>query len=136
VTDRLASRFGLRVGRCGLGAVSYLIAGIAMLAAARSSTPVTAAVLIAVATGMTMFTLGAAWATVIEVGRNQVGVVGATMNSLGNLAAMLNPLIVAYSVEWLGSWNVPLYLMGILFVVGAACWLVVDPEQPVFNENR
>jgi hypothetical protein len=28
---------------------------------------------------------------------------------------------------------VPLYLMGILFVVGAACWLVVDPEQPVFS---
>ena len=32
-----------------------------------------AIVLIAVATGMTMFTLGAAWATVIEVGGNQVG---------------------------------------------------------------
>ena len=135
VTDRLAARYGLRAGRCGLGAVSYLIAGAALLAAARSSTPVAAAVLIAVATGMTMFTLGAAWATVIEVGRNQVGVVGATMNSLGNLAAMLNPLIVAYSVQWLGSWNVPLYLMGILFVVGAASWLVVDPERPVFNDG-
>ena len=98
VTDRLASRYGLRVGRCGLGAVSYLIAGGPLLAAARSSSPVAAAVLIA-ATGMTMFTLGAAWATAIEVGRNQVGVVGATMNSLGNLAAMLKPLIVAYSVQ-------------------------------------
>jgi ACS family glucarate transporter-like MFS transporter len=136
VTDRLASRYGLRIGRCGLGAVSYVLAGVALLAAARSSTPVTAAVLIAAATGLTMFTLGAAWATVIEVGRNQVGVVGATMNSLGNLAAMLNPLIVAYSVEWFGSWNVPLYLMGVLFLVGAACWAVVDPGRPVFGESR
>jgi len=135
-TDRLASRYGLRAGRCGLGAVSYLIAGVALVAAARSSSPVLAAVLIAAATGLTMFTLGAAWATVIEVGRNQVGVVGATMNSMGNLAAMLNPLIVAYSVEWLGSWNVPLYLMGILFLAGAACWLVVDPGRPVFDESR
>jgi cyanate permease len=135
VTDRLASRYGLRAGRCGLGAAAYLIAGAALLAAARSSTPVAAAVLIAVATGMTMFTLGAAWATVIEVGGNSVGVVGATMNSLGNLAAMLNPLIVAYSVQWLGSWNVPLYLMGILFVAGAVCWLVVDPERPVFDNG-
>jgi cyanate permease len=135
-TDRLASRYGLRIGRCGLGAVSYVLAGVALLAAARSSTPVTAAVLIAAATGLTMFTLGAAWATVIEVGRNQVGVVGATMNSLGNLAAMLNPLIVAYSVEWFGSWNVPLYLMGVLFLVGAACWAVVDPGRPVFGESR
>jgi MFS family permease len=136
VTDRLASRYGLRVGRCGLGAVSYLIAGVALLAAAHASSPIAAAVLIAVATGMTMFTLGAAWATVIEVGRNQVGVVGATMNSLGNLAAMLNPLIVAYSVQWFGSWNVPLYLMGILFLVGAACWLLVDPERPVFDDGQ
>ena len=134
VTDRLASRYGLRVGRCGLGAVAYLIAGIALVSAAASSTPVVAAALIALATGMTMFTLGAAWGTVIEIGRNHVGVVGATMNSVGNLAAMLNPLIVAYSVQWFGNWNLPLYLMGALFLVGAACWTVVDPERPVFSE--
>ena len=122
------SRYGLRVGRCGLGAVAYVIAGVALLAAAASSTPVLAATLIALATGMTMFTLGAAWGTVIEVGRNHVGVVGATMNSVGNLAAMLNPLIVAYSVQWFGNWNLPLYLMGALFLVGAFCWTLVDPS--------
>jgi ACS family glucarate transporter-like MFS transporter len=135
VTDRLAARYGLRIGRCGLGAVAYVIAGIALLAAAASSTPVLAAMLIALATGMTMFTLGAAWGTVIEMGRNHVGVVGATMNSVGNLAAMLNPLIVAYSVQWFSNWNLPLYLMGSLFLLGALCWLLVDPEQPVFGES-
>ena len=61
VTDRLAARYGLRIGRCGLGAAAYVIAGVALLAAAASSTPVVAAMLIALATGMTMFTLGAAW---------------------------------------------------------------------------
>src|SRR6187549_2403847 len=135
VTDRLAARYGLKVGRCALGAAAYLIAGVALISAALSSTPMVAATLIAVATGMTMFTLGAAWGTVIEVGRNHVGVVGATMNSVGNLAAMLNPLIVAYSVQWFGNWNVPLYVMGALFLVGALCWLLVDPEQPVFGES-
>jgi ACS family glucarate transporter-like MFS transporter len=68
------------------------------------------------------------------VGRNHVGVVGATMNSVGNLAAMLNPLIVAYSVQWFNNWNLPLYLMGVLFLVGAICWTVVDPRRPVFEE--
>ena len=134
VTDRLSSRFGLKIGRCALGAAAYLIAGVALLGAAVSSTPILAATLIAVATGMTMFTLGAAWGTVIEVGRNHVGVVGATMNSVGNLAAMLNPLIVAYSVQWFGSWNLPLYIMGALFLVGAACWTLIDPAEPVFAE--
>jgi MFS family permease len=136
VTDRLVARYGLRVGRCGLGAVAYSIAGLALLGAAASSTPALAATLIAVATGLTMFTLGAAWGTVMEVGRNHVAVVGATMNSAGNLAAMLNPLIVAYSVQWFGSWNLPLYLMGVLFLVGAFCWTLVDPARPVFDEVR
>src|SRR5262245_20148634 len=135
VTDRLAARYGLRIGRCGLGAVAYVIAGLALLGAAASSTPVLAAGLIALATGMTMFTLGAAWGTVIEIGRNHVGVVGATMNSVGNLAAMLNPLIVAYSVQWFDSWNLPLYLMGALFLLGAFCWTMVNPEEPVFGDD-
>jgi len=134
VSDRLVSRYGLRVGRCGLGVVAYSIAGLALLAAAASSSPYVAATLIAVATGLTMFTLGAAWGTVMEVGRNHVAVVGATMNSTGNLAAMLNPLIVAYSVQWFGSWNLPLYFMGALFLVGAFCWTLVDPARPVFGE--
>ena len=134
VTDRLVSRYGLRVGRCGLGSVAYVLAGLSLLGAAVSSSPILAATLIAAATGLTMFTLGAAWGTVIEVGRNHVGVVGATMNSVGNLAAMLNPLIVAYSVQWFGNWNLPLHLMGVLFLVGAGCWLVVDPQRPVFDE--
>jgi len=135
VTDRLVSRYGLRVGRCALGSVAYVLAGLAMVTAAYTSTPVLAALLIAAATGLTMFTLGAAWGTVIEVGRDHVGVVGATMNSVGNLAAMLNPLIVAYSVQWFGNWNLPLYLMGVLFFVGAYCWTVVDPARPVFDER-
>ncbi len=134
VTDRLVARYGLRLGRCGLGAGAYVIAGLALLAAGASSSPVLAATLIAVATGLTMFTLGAAWGAVIDVGRNHVGVVGAMMNSTGNLAAMLNPLIVAYSVQWFGSWNLPVHLMGGLFLVGALSWIVVDPTRPVFDE--
>ena len=57
-----------------------------------------------------------------------------TMNSIGNLIAMLNPLIVAYSVSWFASWDLPLYGKGALFLVGAGCWALVDPSQPVFAE--
>ena len=134
LTDRLCIRYGLRVGRCGLGGIAYVLVGCCLIAAAAVGTPVLAAVLIAAATGLTMFTLGAAWGTVMEIGGNHVGVVGGTMNSIGNLVAMLNPLIVAYSVAWFGSWDVPLYVMGALFLIGAGCWALVDPTRPVFAE--
>ncbi len=132
LTDHLSGRYGLRVGRCGLGAAAYIVVGLSLIAAATVPSPVLAASLIALATGVTMFTLGAAWGTAIEIGGNHVGVVGGTMNSIGNLVAMLNPLIVAYSVQWFHSWDVPLYVMAALFLVGAACWGVIDPRQPVF----
>lgn len=134
LTDRLTMRYGLRVGRCGLGGVAYVVVGLALIGAAMAGSPILAAVLIALATGITMFTLGAAWGTAIEIGRNHVGVVGGTMNSVGNLVAMLNPQIVAKSVEWFGSWDLPLYVMGALFLVGAVCWSIIDPARPVFEE--
>lgn len=134
VTDRLSSKFGLRIGRSGLGAVAYVAVGLCLLFGAWVSSPILAATLFSIGTGLTMFTLGAAWGTVIDVGRNHVGVVGATMNSTGNLVAMLNPLIVGYSVEWFGNWNLPIYVMGVLFLIGAICWTLIDPSRPVFDE--
>src|SRR6185436_7845542 len=113
--------------------VTYLLAGVCLIAAATVATPVLAAVLIAAATGLTMFTLGAAWGTVMDIGGDHVGVVGGTMNSIGNLIAMLNPLIVAYSVAWFANWDLPLYVMGVLFLVGAGCWTIIDPRRPVFG---
>jgi hypothetical protein len=56
---------------------------------------------IALATGMTMFHARAAWGTVIEVGRNHVGVVGATMNSVGNIRHA-NPLM-GCAVGWFAT---------------------------------
>jgi sugar phosphate permease len=132
VSDRLANRYGLRAGRCGVGVAAYVLSGIALFFAAASSAPAVAAVLIALSTASCMFTLGAAWSTCIEVGRNHVGVVGATMNTAGQIASLLCPIVVAYSVEWYGSWDFPLYLLGVLFFVGAGCWMVIDPRRPVF----
>jgi len=134
LTDSLCKRYGLRVGRCGLGGVTYLLVGLCLIAAATVAKPVLAAVLIAAATGLTMFTLGAAWGTVMDIGGDHVGVVGGTMNSIGNLIAMLNPLIVAYSVAWFANWDLTVYIMGALFLVGAGCWALVDPTRPVFAE--
>ena len=135
LTDRLSSRYGLRAGPLRIGRGRILTVGILLIAAGRVSSPVLAAVLIAIGTGLTMFTLGAAWGTAIEIGGNHVGVVGGTMNSIGNLVAMLNPLIVAYSVQWFGNWDIPLYVMGALFLIGAGCWGVIDPRRAVFEER-
>lgn len=132
VSDRVAARFGLHAGRCVVGATAYAIAAAALFIAASSRAPILAAVLISVSTAACMFTTAGAWGVCIEMGRNHAGVVSATMNTSGQIGSLLCPLVVGYSVEWFGNWDLPLYLMASLFLLGAVCWLVIDPRQPVF----
>jgi MFS family permease len=134
LTNAAVRRFGARAGRTGVGVVTYLVVASALIAVPLCANPHVAAVLIAVAVAATMMSLAAAWSNCIEVAGTQPAVVGATMNSAASFAAMLSPLLVSYSREWFSSWNIPLYVMGGLFLLGAACWCLIDPQQKVFAE--
>lgn len=132
-TDFVAKRFGLKLGRCGVGACAYVLAGGAMLAAGFVHQPVLAACLIATALGASMFTLGAAWATCLDIAGNHAGVVSAAMNTSGQIGSVISPLMVTFLVARLGDWNAPLLVMGGLFLVGAACWGLIDPRNRIFD---
>ena len=103
-----------------------------MIVAAAAHSAMLSAAMITLGTAATMFTLGAAWSTAIEMGGNHAGVVSAAMNTSGQIGSLMCPLIVAYSVEWFGSWDLPLYLMGGLFLAAVICWMLIDPRNPVF----
>lgn len=135
-TDWIAARCGLRTGRCGVGGASYLVAGVALLLAPLAPQPMLAAALIALATAASMFSLGAAWGTCIDLGRENAAVAGAVMNTAGQIGGLLCPLIVAYGLKWYGSWNISLYLMGVLFLVGAVAWAVIRPSERIFPAAR
>lgn len=135
-TDALASRFGLRIGRAGVGVVAYVVAGSAMLLATVAGHPQLAAGLIALALAASMFTLGAAWGTCLDIGGNHAGVVSAAMNTSGQISSVLSPLMVTFLLGRFGDWNAPLYVMGGLFLFGAVCWCFIDPRRRVFEEAR
>jgi len=57
--------------------------------------------------------------------------VSAAMNTSGQVGAILSPILVAEVVRRFSQWSAPLYLTGVLFLMGALCWLWVDPTKPV-----
>ena len=63
-TDRVVRAFGLKVGRCGIGGISLVVAGTALFAGAAVSDPLLSALLIALSGAADSFLLGAAWARV------------------------------------------------------------------------
>lgn len=129
--DRLITRFGERVGRCGLGAAAYAVAALALLIVPSCSQPIGAAVLIAVAMAANTFTISVAWGTCIEIGGNDAGVVSASMNTAGQIGSLLCPLLVAYTLKWFNNWDFSIYVMSLLFFVGVACWCIIDPSKKV-----
>ena len=131
VMDRMTAHFGLRIGRCGVGAAGYLVAAIALLSVPRLGDPVLAALLVSGAVGACMFTLPAAWGSCIDIGGNNSGVVSAAMNTASQIGSLLCPLIVAYTLKWFGDWNISIYLMGLMFLGGTICWSVIDPRKRV-----
>jgi len=132
-TDVVTKRYGLRAGRCAVGAAAYVLAGGAMIFAGFAHQPMLAATLIAIAVSASMFTLGASWSTCLDIGGNHAGVISAAMNTSGALSSVASPLLVTWLFRTYGDWNVPLYVMGSLFLMGAVCWGMIDPRKRIFD---
>jgi ACS family glucarate transporter-like MFS transporter len=128
-TDALSRRFGLRVGRCGVGAVAYFIAAIAMLSGTLVRDGRLAGTLIALGGAASMFTLAPAWATAIELGGTNSAVLSATMNTAGQIGGILSPIVLAYIVDRLGNWSMPLHILSALYLMAALCWIFIQPER-------
>jgi nitrate/nitrite transporter NarK len=133
-TDRLSRRFGLRIGRGAVGGGSLAFAGVFLIAGTFVADPVLAAFLISFAAASSNFLLGASWGTCIDIGGSHSGVVSAAMNTAGQVGGVLSPLVLGVVVQHFANWNAPLYLTGALYLLGAICWLWVDPHTRVTME--
>ena len=135
LTDRLSRDYGLRVGRCYLGAAAFACGAAFLLASTLTAAPVAKAVLIACALASADLALGACWAVPIDIAPNHAGVITGCMNTLGNLGGLVGPLVVGYAVQELGSWTLPFYATAGVYAFGAMMWLFIDPAMEIATEQ-
>lgn len=69
----------------------------------------------------------------VEIGGRHAGVVTGAMNTFGNLGGSLSPVAVGLCLQRWGSWNLPLFTVAAFYLVAAACWLRIDPTDPIPN---
>jgi len=135
-TDWLAHRTGnLKLARCGIGVFGYAASAVTLFAVALVEDGRAAALLLALALGFQTFTISAAWAVCLDVGKKYAGVVTGCMNTVGNVGGAIAPLVVGYAVNSWRSWTAPFYVMAAVFVFGVAMWLLLDPRKSVLLEN-
>jgi nitrate/nitrite transporter NarK len=111
--------------------VGLPLAALAVLGATATSTPTTAALLLAAAAGLAALGVSPGWAVCLEIGGRHAGVVSGAMNTFGNLGGTLSPIVVGGCLQWWGSWNASLFTVAVCYVLAAVCWLAIDPEQRI-----
>lgn len=126
-TDGLTRRYGLRVGRCGVGAASLVVAGVALIAGATAEDAIVSALLIALAGAADSFLLGSCWGVCQDIGGPNAGLVAGCMNTAGQVGAVLSPIILPRFADP----AVPLCIAGGLYLAGSLCWWFVDPRRPI-----
>ena len=130
-TDRWVKKYGLKIGRCSVGAIALPSSGLLLAGAALTSQPVAAALLIALAAGAADLCMSAAWAMCLDVGRDSAGTVTACMNTFANVGGAIGPLVMGYSVQWFGSWSIPLLITSAVYILGGVFALLVNPAKPL-----
>jgi MFS family permease len=127
-TDWLARRFGVRIGYGIAGGIPYALGAGIMAAGAAASDGQVAGILIAIAGALSMVTLAPSWATAIALGGENAGLMGAVMNTAGQVGGILCPIVVAYLVGAYGDWSLPIYVLSAVYGLAALCWLFIRPD--------
>lgn len=77
----------------------------------------------------------AAYTITMDVGGKHVSTIFSTMNMAGNIGGMLSPKLVGWLVYLTDeNWNVVLLMFAAVYLLGAICWVRIDPNRPIVAE--
>ncbi|HTW33946.1 MAG TPA: MFS transporter [Rhizomicrobium sp.] len=126
VSDGLAARFGKRIGRCLLAALTMTLAAGFLVLAMSVDDARLAAVVLAGGSGALYLAQSAFWTLSADMGRASAGSVSGVMNmgcQLGGaLVAVATPVIAD---RW--GWSSPFLFTAAVSLLGALAWLLIDP---------
>lgn len=134
VSDALVKRLGLAMGRRVAGASGLAIAALGFAMAALASGKVETLAWLTtsfIAWGLIQAT---SFATCIDIGRSHAGTVSGVMNTAGQIGGALSGIAFGYIVKATGSYDVPLFVMAAVAMLGAAAWSAIDASRPIVVE--
>jgi ACS family glucarate transporter-like MFS transporter len=126
ISDWIATRYGLRMGRCLLPAFSLAVTAVLLVLGSRAHSPAAAGVILACGAGVLYIAQSGYWAVTADIAGEYVGVVSGIMNMGGQAGgactAALTPLIAAHF-----GWEMSFVTAAMIAALGAAAWLAINP---------
>lgn len=132
LTDWIWRRTGnLRLSRSGVGATFLAACAILILTAWFVQNATLAVALLALGALLAALAGPCALAATIDIGGPRVPQVFGVMNMSGNLAAAACPVLIGKLFQWTSNWNLVLLLFAGVYLVGAICWIFVNPQKHI-----
>jgi MFS family permease len=134
LSDALRRRWGTRIGRRLPAMIGLPLAAGAIVGIIAITSPLGAVAMFVTAGALAALAMAPSWAVCLDIGKQHTGVVSGAMNMFGNFGGTLCGVAVGWCLDDWHSWNAPLYSIAVFYIVAAACWLGIDPEQPLTDE--
>jgi MFS family permease len=131
LTDYVVRKTGKLRSRRYIGFTGFFIGSLFMLGSVWVKNPLTAVWVISMASFFGDLTLAGNWAVCMDAGRELAGTVSGCMNTFGNIAGFLFPLVTGFLIQWFGRWDLPILVSGVIFFLGALLWLRIDPSEAI-----
>ena len=128
ISDKLTKLYGKRAGRCGIAVFGLLLTSVFLTFGSQVQSARLASVVLAGGAGALYLSQSSFWSVTADIAAGSSGSVSGFMN-MGNqfggaLTASLTPAIASRF-----GWTTSFCVAAGLAVLGAAAWLLVDPER-------
>ncbi len=120
-----------------LGFCGFAFAGLVFFLPARVHNPVLVMAAMGLASLFGDLSMPCSWGACMSVGGKFAGTFSGSMNMMGNLGGALSPL----AFNWISKhsdrgWSAAFDVSAVVYLLGAVCWLFVDPVTPIVREDK
>lgn len=128
INDRITRWRGLRLGRCGLAAFAIAIAGFFIAFGSQVQSARLASVVLAGGAGALYLSQSSFWSVTADIAGTSSGSVSGFMNTGNQVGAAITASLSPWIAARFG-WTASFLAAAVLCLMGAACWLFVDPTH-------
>jgi ACS family glucarate transporter-like MFS transporter len=131
ISDRVATRRGDRVGRCGIAAAGMVFAAVFVALATQVESARLASMILAGGAGALYISQSAFWAITAEIAGPSAGTVSGVMNMGGQIGGAITASLTPWIADHYG-WTASFMTAASLCAIGGALWFLVDPSRRMF----
>jgi MFS transporter, ACS family, glucarate transporter len=128
ISDRLTKLYGKRAGRCGIAVFGLLLTAVFLALGSQVQSAGLASVVLAGGAGALYLSQSSFWSVTADIAAGSSGSVSGFMNMGNQFGGALTVILTPFLAARFG-WSTSFAVAAGLSVLGAAAWLLVDPER-------